>query len=208
MATTSTSRLPAYNAFPRLPLYSAFALVMFSIAAVVFGLKTEIGTLRNPTTAAESIRDLSFAELAGDRIAVRDARSGVQLALIGPNEDGFIRGFLRGFGRELRADLARSDLPFDRLADVATLLDRVGLGRAAGSAAAIHQALQRQPIATAASLVAATGLTPATVNKALAHLERIGVVAELTRKQRGRVFSYARYGEILNEGMGLPGRGR
>jgi Fic family protein len=79
-----------------------------------------------------------------------------------------------------------------------------GLGRAAGSAAAIHRALQRQPIATAASLVAGTGLTPATVNKALAHLERMGVVAELTRKQRGRVFSYARYGEILNEGMGLP----
>jgi hypothetical protein len=45
------------------------------------------------------------------------------------------------------------------------------------------------------------------VNKALAHLERIGAVAELTRKQRGRVFSYARYVEILNEGMGLPGRG-
>jgi hypothetical protein len=36
------------------------------------------------------------------------------------------------------------------------------------------------------------------VNKALAHLERIGVVAELTRKQRGRVCCYARYVEILN----------
>jgi len=50
-------------------------------------------------------------------------------------------------------------------------------------------------------------LTQATVNKALAHLERIGVVSELTRKQRGRVFSYARYAKILNEGMALPGRG-
>jgi Fic family protein len=78
------------------------------------------------------------------------------------------------------------------------------LGRAAASALAIHRALQRQPIATAASLVAATGLTPATVNKTLVHLERLGVVAELTRKQRGRVFSYARYADILNEGMGLP----
>jgi len=78
------------------------------------------------------------------------------------------------------------------------------LGRAAASALAIHQALQRQPIATAASLTATTGLTPATVNKALVHLERLGVVAELTRKQRGRVFSYARYAEILNEGMALP----
>lgn len=67
-------------------------------------------------------------------------------------------------------------------------------------------ALQRQPIATAASLASATGLTPATVNKSLAHLERIGVVAELTRRQRGRVFSYARYADILNEGMALPDR--
>jgi Fic family protein len=79
-----------------------------------------------------------------------------------------------------------------------------GLGRAAASALAVHRALQRRPIATAASLVAATGLTPATVNKSLAHLERIGVVAELTRKLRGRVFSYARYVEILNEGMSPP----
>jgi len=79
-----------------------------------------------------------------------------------------------------------------------------GLGRAAASALAIHRALQRQPIATAASLAVATGLTPATVNKSLAHLERIRVVSELTRKQRGRVFSYAHYVGILNEGMALP----
>jgi Fic family protein len=80
------------------------------------------------------------------------------------------------------------------------------LGRAAASALAIHQTLQRQPIGTAASLAATTGLTPATVNKALVHLERLGVVSELTRKLRGRVFSYTRYADILNEGMALPGR--
>ncbi|MBC7782056.1 MAG: Fic family protein [Proteobacteria bacterium] len=78
------------------------------------------------------------------------------------------------------------------------------LGRAAPSALALHRSLQRQPIATAASLSAATGLTPATVNKSLAHLERIGLVAELTRRQRGRVFSYTRYAHILSEGMALP----
>ncbi len=82
-----------------------------------------------------------------------------------------------------------------------------GLGRAAASALAIHRALQRQPIATAASLSATTGLTAATVNKSLVHLERLGVVAELTRRQRGRVFSYARYVDILSEGMELPGGG-
>ncbi len=82
-----------------------------------------------------------------------------------------------------------------------------GLGRASASALAIHRVLQRQPLGTAASLAAATGLTPATVNKSLVHLESLGVVAELTRKLRGRVFSYVRYVEILNEGMDLPGGG-
>ena len=77
--------------------------------------------------------------------------------------------------------------------------DRIaGLGRAAPSALAVHLALQRRPIATAASLVEQTGITAATVNKSLAHLETLGVVAELTNRQRGRVFSYQRYVETLS----------
>ncbi|NJD88502.1 MAG: Fic family protein [Betaproteobacteria bacterium] len=76
--------------------------------------------------------------------------------------------------------------------------DRIaGLGRATGSALAVHQALQRQPIATAAALVKATALTAATVNKSLAHLEGLGVVVEMTNRQRGRVFSYRRYVDEL-----------
>ena len=78
------------------------------------------------------------------------------------------------------------------------------LGRAAPSALAIHRAMQRRPIATAAKLGAITKLTPATVNKSLAHLEQLGIISELTRKKRGRVFSYSRYTRILNEGMTLP----
>jgi Fic family protein len=71
------------------------------------------------------------------------------------------------------------------------------LGRAAGSALAVHHALQRQPIASSNWLVSETKLTPATVNKSLAHLERIGVVQELTMRQRGRLFSYRRYVDNL-----------
>ena len=71
-------------------------------------------------------------------------------------------------------------------------------------ALAVHQALQRQPIATAASLVEATGLTAATVNKSLAHLERISVVGELTNRQRGRVFSYSEYVKELAAEMESP----
>ena len=80
------------------------------------------------------------------------------------------------------------------------------LGRAASSALAIHRALQKRPIASASSLVKATRLTMATVNKSLANLERIRIVSELTEKRRGRIFSYTRYAEILNEGMERPAR--
>jgi Fic family protein len=76
--------------------------------------------------------------------------------------------------------------------------DRIAkLGRAAASALEVHRALQRQPLATTAALAKATKLTPATVNKSLVHLERAGIVGELTNRQRGRVFSYRRYVERL-----------
>jgi Fic family protein len=84
--------------------------------------------------------------------------------------------------------------------------DRIaGLGRAAASALAVHQALQRQPIATSTALVKATRLTPATVNKSLAHLTRLGVVAEITSRRRGRVFSYRKYIEELAAELEAPG---
>jgi len=81
------------------------------------------------------------------------------------------------------------------------------LGRASRSALAIHGALARAPIGTARSLVKATGLTAATVNKALTHLERLRIVAEVTKRQRDRVWSYRRYVAILSEGTVAPADG-
>jgi len=72
------------------------------------------------------------------------------------------------------------------------------LKRATASALAVHQAMQRQPIATSASIVTTTGLTPATVNKSLAHLEKLGIVGRFNERRRGRVFCYRRYVELLN----------
>jgi Fic family protein len=87
-----------------------------------------------------------------------------------------------------KALLALVDADRDRIAS---------LGRAAASALAVHQALQRQPITTSAALVDSTKLTAATVNKSLVHLERLGVVAELTNRKRGRVFAYRHYVDEL-----------
>lgn len=76
--------------------------------------------------------------------------------------------------------------------------DRIAaLGRPASSALAVHHALQKQPISTSNSLVKDTGLTAATVNKSLVHLERLGVVQELTNRRRVRIFSYQRYVKSL-----------
>lgn len=81
-----------------------------------------------------------------------------------------------------------------------------GLGRAAASTLQIHRALMEHPIATSGSLTEKTGITPATVNKALGHLEQLGIVQELTAQKRNRLFSYAGYIEIMSRGTELPGR--
>jgi Fic family protein len=81
------------------------------------------------------------------------------------------------------------------------------LGRAARSTLAVHDVLKRKPIATASSLVQATGISMATVNKSLVLLEGLGIVREITARRRGRVFSYAPYLAILNEGIDRPAHG-
>jgi len=84
--------------------------------------------------------------------------------------------------------------------------DRISrLGRAAASTLRVHQALIERPITTSGWLVEKTGITPATVNKCLGHLECLGVVLELTLRKRNRLFSYVRYVEIMNQGTELPG---
>lgn len=70
----------------------------------------------------------------------------------------------------------------------------------AGSALRIHDLLQQHPYVTSNQLVQRTGLSSPTVNAALADLERLGVVEEVTGRRRGRVFSYRRYLAILSEG--------
>jgi len=83
--------------------------------------------------------------------------------------------------------------------------DRIsGLGRAAASTLQVHRALMEHPIATSGWLVEKTGISPATVNKALGHLEQLGIVRELTARKRNRLFSYAEYVKIMNRGTELP----
>jgi Fic family protein len=84
--------------------------------------------------------------------------------------------------------------------------DRISsLGRAAASALRVHRALMGRPITASNWLVKETGITPATVNKSLEHLERLGIVRELTSRKRNRLFSYSGYVDIINQGTEMPG---
>jgi len=81
------------------------------------------------------------------------------------------------------------------------------IGRASASALQVHQALMASPITTSGRLVDKTGITPVTVNRALDHLEQLGIVKELTSKKRNRLFSYTNYVEILGaESTDVEGR--
>ncbi|MGM0598662.1 MAG: Fic family protein [Candidatus Rifleibacteriota bacterium] len=78
------------------------------------------------------------------------------------------------------------------------------LGRAASSTLQVHRAMMEHPITNSGWLVEKTGISPATVNKSLRHLQDLGIIRELTARKRNRFFSYAGYIEIMSEGTELP----
>jgi Fic family protein len=74
------------------------------------------------------------------------------------------------------------------------------MGRIAGSALRVHQALQQSPVVSVAKAAQMTGLTVPTVTASLLALEKAGVARELTGQQRGRLFGYQEYIKILSQG--------
>lgn len=122
-------------------------------------------------------------------------------------ENGDWEAWLDFFAEAVQVSAMQAAATARRLVDLCAA-DRAriaGLGRAASSALAVFDVLQRQPMVTSTSLVAATGLTPATVNKSIAHLAAFGIINERSGRRRDRVFGYTRYLELLNEGTALPG---
>ena len=61
--------------------------------------------------------------------------------------------------------------------------------------------LPSQPIATIPLIVKLLETTPPTAGKAAELLESLGVLQEISGRQRDRMFSYERYLELLSSGM-------
>ncbi len=74
------------------------------------------------------------------------------------------------------------------------------LGKAAPSALKILAHMRKKPVIAPKDLVIPLGLTMPTINTALQHLEKAGIVQEITGRQRDRLFAYKTYLSILAEG--------
>jgi len=75
-----------------------------------------------------------------------------------------------------------------------------GLGRASANTLRIFDALRSRPVASVKDLRRRSNLTAPTVGRAIHALEQMGIVDEVTGRQRDRVYVYRRYLDILNEG--------
>ena len=77
------------------------------------------------------------------------------------------------------------------------------LGKAASSAARVHDLLKRRAVIAIPRASKTLGLTQPTVAAAVERLVKLGIAREFTGKQRDRQFVYADYEKILNEGTEL-----
>lgn len=122
--------------------------------------------------------------------------------LSGVRERGGWEEWLRFFAEGVRETAAGAVATSQRLSGLFTGdVERIhGAGRSAGSAAALHARFRERPLWTIARLNQATGLPVPTVTRAVAALERLGIVRETTGRRRGRIYSYDACLKVLAEG--------
>jgi Fic family protein len=73
-------------------------------------------------------------------------------------------------------------------------------GKSTMSVLTLYNFLQKQPIANTATMKKTTGLALPSVLRALKNLEEMGLVKEITGKERNKIFVYSEYLEILSRG--------
>ena len=78
------------------------------------------------------------------------------------------------------------------------------VGRSAGSCLRVHQALLQRPIISILKACELTGLWATSATTAINHLEKLGIVKEITSSKRNRLYKYIKYIDILDEGTDVP----
>jgi len=73
-------------------------------------------------------------------------------------------------------------------------------GRRAGTALRVHRALSHRPVQSIKDMADTLDLSYPAVSKSVGALEDIGIVREITGRQRNRIYAYQAFLDILNEG--------
>lgn len=74
-----------------------------------------------------------------------------------------------------------------------------GLGRISGTALRLHHWMQRKPVFTIGEATRSLQLTPQTIINSLQRLESLGLVQEVSGRQRGQIFVYGSLLKLLGE---------
>jgi putative photosynthetic complex assembly protein len=82
------------------PFHAAVLLIIFAIAATIFGQKTGIGTVKMDFGAPVDIRELVFTPQTDGHLLVADPMTGEKLANFAPQKGGFARGAIEGLRRQ------------------------------------------------------------------------------------------------------------
>jgi Fic family protein len=78
-----------------------------------------------------------------------------------------------------------------------------GLGRASASARRLHELLIRQVVFRIPEAARELALSEVTVAATAGHLERLGIVREVTGRSRNKLFVYSKYLAVLEEGTAI-----
>ncbi len=117
--------------------------------------------------------------------------------------EAWLTFFLKGVAQTAQSAVSAAQGLLSLFGEDKTRIEQ-GAGRAARSALRVHQVLQERPVASLGGVVNQTRLSFPTAANAMKTLERLKIVGELTGGKRSRLFCYARYLSILNEGTETP----
>ena len=116
--------------------------------------------------------------------------------------EAWLRFFLEGVREVAEAGVATARSVSETIRDDRSRIGR--LGRRAGSALRVHRSLVERPAGGIRHLARRTCLSAPTVAAVLRVLEDLGIVREVTGRQRGRIYAYERYLAVLREGTEDP----
>jgi len=79
------------------------------------------------------------------------------------------------------------------------------LGRSAASALMVHQYLQQHIVSDIKKIAAHCDVSIPTTTKSINNLVKLGIVKEVSGKERNKVYVYKKYLDVINDGIGTLG---